>query len=131
MKLPIKLGGKWITVALVIIAATVSSITTAKLTSISKERQFEKREKIYIEQINKMFDLNAELAKIPKNMISNTWTFKKNKNGTMIFEPSSNMDVTESLKEIDKKVNDVSTVVDSTDVKNTKSIWQKLKFWEK
>lgn len=130
MKLPINLGGKWLVILAVVVTAAIVAPTTAKITSVAKNREIAKMGIVYQKQIDKLFGVVNEAIRLPKYSISNTWTIEKNKKGQMVFVPTSTMEVNEVLKSIDEKLKSFASVDTlQTDIK-PRSFWDRIKFWK-
>ncbi len=130
MKLPIKLGNKWIVIIAIIVTTAVVLPSTAFITSKVNKKKYDLGMTILQDQIKEWKSIVSEAMKLPKYNISNTFTIEKNKKGQMVFVPTNNVEITELLKSIETKMTNLESDSTSTIGNKGKSFWQKLKFWE-
>jgi hypothetical protein len=132
MKLPFSLGTKAIAIIAVIITLIVVVPSTSFITSRVEKKKYELTISTLKDQIKEWKSIVVEAIKLPKYTISNTWTIEKNKKGQMVFVPSNNMEINETLKSIDTKLKyfdaDENISVNDT-IKPRKTFWERIKFW--
>ena len=123
-------GGKATIIITIIITLAVSIPSTVYVTSKVDKKKYELTINTLNSQIKEWKDVVIEAIKLPKYQIANTYTIEKNKKGQMVFTPTNNMEVNETLKSINEKMKNLSPPIDTLIVDNTireKSLWERIK----
>ena len=116
---------KIIFVILFLSGAVIGAGITAKIVSKSKDREFDRTEKVYTKTIDRYATAYETLASQARYMISQSLTIKKNKKGQIIYVPTSTMEIDKMIKSIDEKIkNPDGSIIeeqDSTEVTSGKA----------